>query len=1498
MSNINKWKNSLNKVFSRWVLAPLTAHFNKLILSALILTTVETTFSQENTQKITQTQEKVLKIWFDSMIFLDILSEISKIYQLWDLTSFESRKELYHNVFGLKWIYIWTYEQNSLMMILMEAHILNHEEAFIKAMKTKTDINEKIITESPIVKELRKYNNLDKKVKEVLSDAQKKEIKDLKEKIAAERKIVAVKSKKIELLESDLEQKDEDLKKKDLDNKRLISVVQNKSSKNQGGETVKATDYFKNLNIIETQKKSEKFKKQLDFILLNDYNLPPDWKINNSIISSSKEGFWFDLKKVDDFYSKTFINGEKQKVKLEAGKWWAKLTHTEWLWEDRIQNTSFEFLGDNSRLSMALNSVLWERATTNFKVAYGLLYAWAQAWLYIEIEKWSELEKIALAQSFKIAWWRLKLSMAFLEKVVNAYVKEVNKSFDANMTQNAYWVEYTKFLSDVNILNAFTTQVIYYDSKGEKLWENGYVWDLIKNTSSEYDWNKVISKVVGWQQLLLMTDLIFKVSEKFRIDLGINATNTKVNVTNEESSEIWWAIKWIYRYSDKNFSKAEIWKIDGKTVASVSHTTYWNHWISTKVWYEKNDSNPDFKNNGWENYSAELKYTFWSYNKAPELFVTEVNDLTLDNTEVNKWVATNEFKVMEIVTSLQHTVYIDKTKLPEWTVLEKDAEGRIENLKIPQWVENLKEIVGVTPSEYASFFSIDENKYIKIKDFKNLPVNLYRLTFLDESNTYSLFEMNVTEWSKELNTTPRQINKVSKIIADRYKDGEINQKIEKAMFKWTLNIDTVTEMLDGTIDWRLVTHYINGDYSEKVLNWVTEGNFTEKQIQELIEQTMTSEEAERFAKKRNSAPTDITLSGSEVNENTEITIGALTATDEDINDIHSFKILSQTVDWALEITTKEVNWITQYILQTADASLIDYDVNETLDVEIEVEDKAWETYSKTITLEVTWSENTVNTPTYSTTVATNSDVIVTITTSKDIPDTGIPTGWTKVDSKTFTKVYSENTTETVTFTDSGDEEISTTVTINNIDKTAPNSPYLTSEIPTLTNQSESELVEINWDSSWNTQWDEVYLELVKDDNDSTGKLLQGTLDSNLKFSQKLDLNLWNGTYVYKYYTKDAAWNYSLAETISIEKFLWTPIAPVVWSYGSVVWSDVDSQTIPLTGLWESSKVYLDWVLVWTTGSDWTLDVSVKIDNIWSNEFEFFYIDKYGNISTSLDLIITKTSTAPSTPTLTISDPSWEAEAEYTKYLEVAVNISDVSWATAWFLSESPTAPWAGDAGWVSVKPTTFTMSSWDWEKTVYAYVKNDYWIVQSVWAVDTINLDRVAPTKTESTLPTLSTWTSSSGTFKISEDVTYVDGSLKFEDEYGNDVWWSFSNVVFNSETGILSYDCVTPNYTGNLTIVASVKDKANNIGNIESGEFNLTVDFSNSLEITWDTLSWADFSGASYYYVMDETWTYVSTVVYSTSIDVSSVPSWTNIYVVPYDWIGNDLWLAQIQKN
>lgn len=122
----------------------------------------------------------------------------------------------------------------------------------------------------------------------------------------------------------------------------------------------------------------------------------------------------------------------------------------------------------------------------------------------------------------------------------------------------------------------------------------------------------------------------------------------------------------------------------------------------------------------------------------------------------------------------------------------------------------------------------------------------------------------------------------------------------------------------------------------------------------------------------------------------------------------------------------------------------------------------------------------------------------------------------------------------------------------------------------------------------------------------------------------------------------------------------------------------------------------------------------------SKTFSAFVRDAAGNVS----LAETRTVTLElGAPTVSINLPN------YTKVLKVPVSLSATdpsgSGIAGYLLKETNSTPGAGASGW-NTKPTTFTLSSGQGSKTVYAWVKDKNGTVSAV-ASDSTTFDSVAP---------------------------------------------------------------------------------------------------------------------------------------------------------------------------
>ncbi len=120
----------------------------------------------------------------------------------------------------------------------------------------------------------------------------------------------------------------------------------------------------------------------------------------------------------------------------------------------------------------------------------------------------------------------------------------------------------------------------------------------------------------------------------------------------------------------------------------------------------------------------------------------------------------------------------------------------------------------------------------------------------------------------------------------------------------------------------------------------------------------------------------------------------------------------------------------------------------------------------------------------------------------------------------------------------------------------------------------------------------------------------------------------------------------------------------------------------------------------------------------STAYKYYFVAKDAanndQAAVSAGLAITTTAagvdtTPPSTPATLVLTGSLGAAAGYTATQAITETVADVTDPSGvyWFVSESSSAPAAGDGGWSSTKPTSFTLSAGNGVKNVCVYVRDD-----------------------------------------------------------------------------------------------------------------------------------------------------------------------------------------------
>ncbi|HBB27179.1 TPA: hypothetical protein DCZ36_01620, partial [Candidatus Gracilibacteria bacterium] len=181
-------------------------------------------------------------------------------------------------------------------------------------------------------------------------------------------------------------------------------------------------------------------------------------------------------------------------------------------------------------------------------------------------------------------------------------------------------------------------------------------------------------------------------------------------------------------------------------------------------------------------------------------------------------------------------------------------------------------------------------------------------------------------------------------------------------------------------------------------------------------------------------------------------------------------------------------------------------------------------------------------------------------------------------------------------------------------------------------------------------------------------------------------------------------------------------------------------------------------------------------------------------------------TPPTTPATLVLTGSAGSTAGYTKATGISLNVADVADPSGvqWFVSETAngvaaTVPVAGDAGWSSTKPTSFTLSGTAGSRNVTVFVKdlaptNN---VQSVGKISTITLDGVTPNT-----PTWTTGVDTKSTAYTSRKITLSVGPSGIS-ATGLSVTagGAISNVSVSG--GVVTFDYTTPAAPGDTITIS-----------------------------------------------------------------------------------------------
>jgi hypothetical protein len=104
---------------------------------------------------------------------------------------------------------------------------------------------------------------------------------------------------------------------------------------------------------------------------------------------------------------------------------------------------------------------------SRLKASFQVLYSASQLGTYVGVEKGSEFEKFAIAESFKIEGGKVQVTAALLKRVVEMRFDEVGTTERTKVSQKSVGVDYVQKFNSESVLQEIKTTLAYFDTDGK-----------------------------------------------------------------------------------------------------------------------------------------------------------------------------------------------------------------------------------------------------------------------------------------------------------------------------------------------------------------------------------------------------------------------------------------------------------------------------------------------------------------------------------------------------------------------------------------------------------------------------------------------------------------------------------------------------------------------------------------------------------------------------------------------------------------------------------------------------------------------------------------------------------------------------------------------------------------------------------------------------------------------------------------------------------------------
>jgi len=286
---------------------------------------------------------------------------------------------------------------------------------------------------------------------------------------------------------------------------------------------------------------------------------------NNNLISTASNDI--DIK-TDPF---SFSSGD--------GKMWLRFEPS----ADEF-NTNLHFTEDYFKAEIELNTAINSMSDTRIKwQLFMFLDAARQYWMYIWLEKWKNFENFSLSWVMKLEWWSIKISAWFLNKMMEFDFSEFDKSFDPQVNQRSYGIDYTREVND-GVLKALKASLTCNKSKNINFW---VLWNNKNENADYYELTDIFWWARGWTVTTASVEADIKLGETLKVSSSFWAQQSKFNsiwnVGGESSLNVVWWIWIIYQpnsYNQLSANFSSSWKTYSTSVRySHQFKNWWIEWF-------------------------------------------------------------------------------------------------------------------------------------------------------------------------------------------------------------------------------------------------------------------------------------------------------------------------------------------------------------------------------------------------------------------------------------------------------------------------------------------------------------------------------------------------------------------------------------------------------------------------------------------------------------------------------------------------------------------------------------------------------------------------------------------------------------------------------------------------------------------------------------------------------------------------------------------------------